>query len=94
MAVARTLRLGEREVARIGLGTNRLRHTPENVEFTRQAVAAGIDLIDTAHTYTDGESEETIGTALSPVPESCIVATKGGYAPGTGRAEVLNQQKN
>src|SRR3954452_21238377 len=89
MAVARTLTLDHREVARIGLGTNRLRHTPENVKFVRQAVAAGIDVIDTAHTYTDGESEATIGAAASP---EGVLATKGGFAPGTGSAEALSAQ--
>ena len=66
MAVARTLTLADVEIARIGLGTNRLRRTPENVELVKQAVAAGIGMVDTAHTYTDGQSEETIGEALSP----------------------------
>jgi aryl-alcohol dehydrogenase-like predicted oxidoreductase len=89
MAVTRTLTLGDREIARIGLGTNRLRHTPENVEFVRQAVAAGIDLIDTAHTYADGESEATIGAAS---PEGAFIATKGGYAPGSGSPEALSAQ--
>jgi aryl-alcohol dehydrogenase-like predicted oxidoreductase len=86
------LTLGDIEVARIGLGTNRLRNTPERVEFIRQAVAAGIGLIDTAHTYTDGESETTIGAALSPIPEGVVVATKGGYAPGTGNPVALGEQ--
>src|SRR3954449_9434148 len=89
MAVARTLTLGDRKVARIGLGTNRLRHTPENVEFVRQAVVAGIDVVDTAYTYTDGESEATIGAASL---EDAWIATKGGFAPGTGSAEALSAQ--
>src|SRR3954453_18402935 len=89
MAVARTLTLDHREVARIGLGTNRLRHTPQNFEFIRQAVAAGIDLIDTAYSYADGESEATIGAAS---PDGAFIATKGGYAPGTGSAEALSAQ--
>ena len=55
------LRFGDVEVERIGLGTNRLRNTPANVAFLREAVAAGIGHIDTAHTYTGGESEKTIG---------------------------------
>jgi pyridoxine 4-dehydrogenase len=76
------LKFGDVEVQRIGLGTNRLRKTPANVAFLREAVAAGIDHIDTAHTYTGGESEGTIGAALSPIPEQCIVATKGGWASG------------
>ena len=84
--------LGDTEVARLGLGTNRLRKTPENVEFVRQAAAAGIGLVDTAHTYTDGESEATIGEALSPPPDGVVVATKGGFAPGTGSPEALSAQ--
>ena len=50
-------------------------------------------MIDTAHTYTGGESEATIGAALSPVPDSCIVATKGGAGgPGRGRPENLHAE--
>jgi len=48
--------------------------------------------IDTAHVYTGGESEETIGEALSPVPPGVVVATKGGFRPGEGRPEVLAAQ--
>jgi pyridoxine 4-dehydrogenase len=86
------LRLGDTDVARIGLGTNRLRNTPENVELVQAAVAAGVGVVDTAYTYTGGESEETIGAALSPVPEGCIVATKGGYRAGTGSPDALRAQ--
>jgi pyridoxine 4-dehydrogenase len=85
-------RLGDIELTRIGLGTNRLRSTPENVAFIREALAAGVNLVDTAHSYTGGESEATIGAALSPVPEGVVVATKGGYARGEGRPEVLRAQ--
>ena len=92
MAVARTLTLADTEIARIGLGTNRLRKTPENVELIRQAVAAGIGMVDTAHTYTNGDSEATIGEALSPQPDGAVVATKGGYYPGTGSPEELSAQ--
>src|ERR687883_1780087 len=84
--------LGDVELTRIGLGTNRLRRTPENVAFIREAVAAGVDFVDTAHSYTGGESEATIGAALSPVPEGVVVATKGGYARGEGRPGVLRAQ--
>jgi aryl-alcohol dehydrogenase-like predicted oxidoreductase len=84
--------LGETALARIGLGTNRLTHTPDNVEFVREAAAAGVSLIDTAHVYTSGESEETIGAASSELPEACLVATKGGYGAGNGRPEVLSVQ--
>ena len=76
---------------RIGLGTNRLANTPENVAFIQEAVGAGLRLIDTAHTYRGGESEVTIGAALSPLPEGVVVATKGGWdgaRPETLRAEL------
>lgn len=89
---ARTLTLGDTEVARIGLGTNRLTDTPENRAFLAQAGSAGIGLVDTAHLYTGGQSEQTIGAALSPPPEGCVVATKGGFRPGEGRPDVLRRQ--
>jgi pyridoxine 4-dehydrogenase len=88
-----TLTLGDAEVARIGLGTNRLANTPANVELVKEACAAGVGMIDTAHSYTGGESEETIGEALSADPHSCFVATKGGAAgAGKGRPEVLRAE--
>jgi pyridoxine 4-dehydrogenase len=89
---ARTLMLGETEVARIGLGTNRLTETRENVDFIREAVAAGVGLVDTAHLYTGGQSEATIGAALSAPRPGCFIATKGGFRPGEGRPEVLRRQ--
>lgn len=79
------LRLGDVEVARIGLGTNRLAHTPANVAFIKAAVSAGVGMIDTAHSYTAGDSEETIGAALAPIPGHIVVATKGGGGGGSGR---------
>jgi pyridoxine 4-dehydrogenase len=86
------LRLGGTEVDRIGLGTNRLTNTREHVAFVKEAVAAGVSHIDTAHTYTGGESEETLGAALSSGPNGCVVATKGGYRAGEGRREALRGQ--
>jgi pyridoxine 4-dehydrogenase len=87
----RTVLLGDREVARVGLGTNRLAHTPANVALIKGAVEAGVGVIDTAHTYTGGQSETTIGEALGATA-STLVATKGGFAPGTGRPDVLRSQ--
>ena len=88
----RVTTLADRQVARIGLGTNRLRNTAEHVEFIRCAVDAGVQMIDTAHLYTKGESEQAIGQALSPVPNDVVIATKGGHfgygSPGT--PEVLH----
>jgi aryl-alcohol dehydrogenase-like predicted oxidoreductase len=79
------MQLGDIDVARIGLGTNRLTKTIEHVALVRSAVAAGMQMIDTAHSYAGGQSEETIGEAVSPFPEGCIVATKGGGGGGGGR---------
>jgi aryl-alcohol dehydrogenase-like predicted oxidoreductase len=88
------MKLGDFEVSRMGLGTNRLTKTPDHVAFVRAAVAAGVQMIDTAHSYTGGQSEETIGAALDPIPEGCIVATKGGGGPdpGRGRPDILRAQ--
>ena len=82
--------LGETPVTRIGLGTNRLANTPENVAFIQEAVAAGVGLIDSAYSYAGGESETTIGEALSSSGERCVVATKGGLHGG--RPEVLEAE--
>jgi pyridoxine 4-dehydrogenase len=86
------LKLGETEVARIGLGTNRLTNTRGHVGFVKDAVAAGVSHIDTAHTYTGGGSEQTIGDALSAVSDGYVVATKGGFRAGEGRPETLRAQ--
>ena len=82
------LTIAGKDVARMGLGTNRLTNTPENVAFVEAAAAAGLGMIDTAHTYTGGESETTIGAAS--LPDGCVVATKGGY--GDGRPDVIRAE--
>jgi aryl-alcohol dehydrogenase-like predicted oxidoreductase len=84
------LRLGDVAVNRIGLGMNRLRNTDKNVAFVREAIAAGVGQVDSAHSYTGGESEAAIGAALSPIPGGCVVATKGGWS--SGRPEVVRAE--
>ena len=71
-----TFRLAGVEVPRVGLGTNRL--TPAHVSFIREAVAAGVRHIDTAHLYSGGDSERALGEALAGGREDVLVATKGG----------------
>ncbi len=85
------MKVAGKEVARIGLGTNRLTSTPENHAFLREAVEAGLGLIDTAHVYTGGDSERALGEALSPQPEGLVIATKGGYS-GSGDPAALRAQ--
>ena len=88
-----TFRLAGVEVPRVGLGTNRLTTAPEHVAFVREAVAAGLRHIDTAHGYSGGESERAIGEALEGAREDVLVATKGGYGhAGQGKPEVLEAQ--
>lgn len=90
---SRHVRLGSVEVTRIGLGTNRLRDTDENVAFIRTAVDLGVQMIDTAHLYTGGESEKTIGRARATTPRGVVVATKGGYGDrGRGRPEAIRRE--
>jgi aryl-alcohol dehydrogenase-like predicted oxidoreductase len=90
-----SFRLAGVDVPRIGLGTNRLTTTPEHVAFVREAVAAGVRHIDTAHLYSGGDSERAIGEALGDgagAGEGVLVATKGGYRAGEGRPEALRAQ--
>ena len=87
-----SLAVGETVVARVGLGTNWLTNTAGNQALLREAVGAGVNFIDTAYLYRGGDSELTIGAALAPFPQGCVVATKGGYRPGEGRPEILSGQ--
>jgi pyridoxine 4-dehydrogenase len=90
MPLPRTIKLGDIEVPRVGLGTNRLADTGDNESFIDQAVSAGLRHIDTAHTYADGQSEATIGEALGSETDGVVVATKGGWA--SGRPEAIKAQ--
>jgi pyridoxine 4-dehydrogenase len=87
-----TITLGGVVVKRIGMGSNRLEETPQNVEFVRAAVAGGLTHIDTAHLYTSGSSERAVGAALDLPREGVVVGTKGGYREGEGRPDVLRGQ--
>lgn len=52
----------------------------------RQALALGVNLIDTADSYGPGISEELIADALYPYPDGLVIATKGGWErPGPGQ---------
>jgi pyridoxine 4-dehydrogenase len=88
---SRTLTIAGKQVARIGLGTNRLSSTDANHEFLREAVQAGLGLIDTAHVYSGGDSERAIGEAFSAQPDGLVVATKGGYSGSASAGELRTQ---
>ena len=68
-AASRTLTVADIEVARIGLGTNRLTSTSENHAFLREALEAGLGHIDTAHVYSGGDSERAVGEAPGGHPD-------------------------
>jgi aryl-alcohol dehydrogenase-like predicted oxidoreductase len=84
------VKIGDIEPTRVGLGTNRLTNTPENQAFVRAAVEAGVNFIDTAHLYTNGESEQTIAAAFKGSHDGVVVASKGGF--GDGHPDVLRAE--
>lgn len=105
--MTKTLALGSFTVNRLGYGTMRLVGEgawgePQSREearlILRQAVALGINFIDTADAYGPNIAEELIYEALHPYPVNLVIATKGGItrqAPAksapVGRPEYLHQ---
>lgn len=90
-----TLSIGGVPLNRIGLGTNRITATDVSRDLLSYAVSRGVNVIDTAHVYTGGVSEQVIGETLSPFPKSLIVASKTGMSragvdgtPATLRREL------
>jgi hypothetical protein len=75
---AGTVVVGDFEVNRIGLGTNRIQDNDQSRTILRAAVERGINFIDTADIYTGGTSERVIGETIAP-DEAVVIATKGGY---------------
>jgi pyridoxine 4-dehydrogenase len=89
---------GELEVRRLGFGAMRItgkgiwgepRDPDEARTVLREAVALGVNFIDTAESYGPEVSERLIGEALHPYPEDLVIATKGGFnRTGPGRWHV------
>lgn len=90
MEKMRLVKMGDIELTRVGLGTNRLTNTPENQAFVQAAVEAGVNFIDTAHLYTRGASEQAIGGAFEASHDGVVVATKGGFR--NGHPDVLRAE--
>lgn len=55
-----------------------------------EALAGGINFIDTADVYSLGQSEEILGSLLKERRQDIVLATKGGMAMGSG----INQSGN
>ncbi|TCN37281.1 hypothetical protein EV644_103515 [Kribbella orskensis] len=90
---------GDLEVGRIGYGAMRL--TGEGlwgeyadheggIRLLRQAVEAGVTLIDTADAYGPHTNELLIREALHPYPEQLVIATKGGFVRGGSELSSLS----
>lgn len=72
------IKLGDIQVNRLGLGTNRISNNDQSRMVLKLAVELGVNFIDTADKY--GQSEEVIGQTLAPYPPGVVVATKGGWS--------------
>ncbi len=78
---------GVLEVNRLGYGGMQLtgpgvwgdvEDRPNAISLLRQAVAGGINFIDTADAYGPHTNESLIAEALYPYPANLVIATKGG----------------
>jgi aryl-alcohol dehydrogenase-like predicted oxidoreductase len=82
---------GDLQVGRIGYGAMRLTgpnlwgeyaDRESGIALLRQAIEAGVTLIDTADLYGPHTNELLIREALHPYPEHLVIATKGGFVRG------------
>lgn len=91
-----TARLGNHSVARIGYGAMSIGDSPpdEAVALLRRAVDLGVNHIDTASFYSDGEVNRRIRTALAPYREDLVIVSKIGAraAPGAEPPLMLAQR--
>src|ERR1700761_4781400 len=105
LARAGTFALGDRRVKRLGYGAMQLagpgvfgppRDRAEAVAVLREAVAAGVDHIDTSDFYGPHITNEIIREALHPYPKDLVIVTKiaarrgadGSWLPALSPAEL------
>ena len=88
---AGTFRLGDREVTRMGYGAMQLagpgvfgppKDREQAIAVLREAVASGVDHIDTSDYYGPHVVNEIIREALSPYPDNLVLVTKLGARRG------------
>ena len=87
------------KVAPLGLGTdNILNPTPEDESkrMILRALDAGINLLDTANSYKQGESERVIGDTLAETGrrDEAVIATKVHYPMGPGVNDRGNSRRH
>ncbi|MDX6354697.1 MAG: pyridoxine 4-dehydrogenase [Streptomyces sp.] len=90
---------GDLRVGRVGYGAMRLTGTngwgeyPDRaggIALLRQAVDAGVTLIDTADVYGPHTNELLIREALHPYPDDLVIATKGGFVRGGSEYSTID----
>jgi aryl-alcohol dehydrogenase-like predicted oxidoreductase len=93
-------KLGNLEVAAIGLGCMGLSHAygpavekSAGIAFLRAAVDRGVTLFDTAEIYGPFTNEELVGEALAPVRRQVAIATKFGFHLRTDVIDLLYQHR-
>jgi len=93
----RTLGRAGVKVSRICLGTMMFGGpTPEeeSVAVIRAALDAGINFLDTADKYNQGESERVVGKAIRDCRDQVVLATKVGIAMGSGPNDAGTSRKH
>ncbi|CAN5540969.1 aldo/keto reductase [soil metagenome] len=87
--------IGELPVARIGYGAMALATPPPNdaTALLRRAVELGVNHIDTASFYSDGEVNRRIRQALSPYPDDLVVVSKVGARSVIGDIPLAPAQR-
>src|SRR6185437_1729780 len=63
------------------------------VKIIHAALDSGINFVDTADMYSDGESEEITGRALKDRRDDVVLATKVHFPMGTGRNRSGNSRR-
>lgn len=103
---AGTFKLGSRTVKRLGYGAMQLagpnvfgppRDRDAAVSVLREAIALGVNHIDTADFYGPHLTNQLIREALSPYPDDLVIVTKigalrgadGAWLPGSSPAELV-----
>ena len=88
-------------VSRVGFGGYRVDDRSEvHREALREALVAGVSLVDTSTNYADGHSEILVGEVVRDVVargsarrEDLVLVTKAGYVQGSNQREALRRAR-
>ncbi len=75
------------KVSEIGLGGNNFgarADEEKSIHIINHALEMGVNFIDTADMYAQGQSEELVGKAVKGKRSQVIIATKFGYPEASG----------